>query len=341
MFLLYPLVIGGDEGWNPLPVLIDTANQEYVMEAVYDKLNNYLYVMGTFTSIAGNSMNRIARWDGEKWHPLGGGLKRISRNRHMELDGEGNLYVLGSFYDQESPSSPVLGKWDGESWEFLGENVSLMDVHQVHVHEDGNVIIGGEFSINIRVDEHRFTHFRNLAVWNGVNWNQIGGGDFNYVVKSFYFESPDSIYVIGHNRNTIGTRRIIRMNISPQQGSPTSVLSHWDGQKWNKLRESGSYTFLKIWDNDGEKVFLAQQMTSSRYNNNFFVFHEEEFLPLNLGLAENFSMMEITEEGIIGVERYRGDRQSGHFEKVVFIDRETVLKAVNEAIEANRISHSP
>ena len=72
-----------------------------------------LIAVGAFTSIDGQTYNRVARWDGTGWRALGDGV-----------DGEvwsacvfaGELYVSGAFSRAGSVDAPAFARWDGVRW---------------------------------------------------------------------------------------------------------------------------------------------------------------------------------------------------------------------------------
>ena len=60
--------------------------------------NGHLYAAGAFTQAGGAAANRIARWDGGAWSPLGSGISGgLGSVRALVLDGKGNLYAGGDF----------------------------------------------------------------------------------------------------------------------------------------------------------------------------------------------------------------------------------------------------
>lgn len=72
-----------------------------------------LYVGGTFTSIGGTPVQRIARWTGSSWQPLLGGVDAQVRSL---CSFNGNLYVGGQFLNVNGVFSPKLAMWNGTSW---------------------------------------------------------------------------------------------------------------------------------------------------------------------------------------------------------------------------------
>lgn len=90
-----------------------------------------LYAGGEFTESGdGTKLNRIAKWDGSKWQPLGDGVKNVVTG--IALDGETVYVAAGEVY-----------KWDGKSWSQLPE-VMYAVFKSVAVY-NGTLYAGGDF----------------------------------------------------------------------------------------------------------------------------------------------------------------------------------------------------
>ena len=93
---------------------IPTPNAQVLDEVIF---GGELHICGDFTNAGGTPVNRVARWDGSNWHPLGDGFNGLVFVMRV-LDGE--IYVGGDF--TASGATPIYGiaKWNGASWEPLG-----------------------------------------------------------------------------------------------------------------------------------------------------------------------------------------------------------------------------
>jgi len=62
--------------------------------------------------------SRIAKWDGQRWHPLGSGADRGGVARMTVFDdGTGPaLYVGGDFKSIGGVEAYGVGRWDGQRW---------------------------------------------------------------------------------------------------------------------------------------------------------------------------------------------------------------------------------
>lgn len=115
-----------------------------------------LYAGGVFTTADGQTVNRIARWNGSAWSPLAGpsaiGVNGTVRALAVFDDGEGPaLYAAGSFTSAGGVPVDRIARWDGRGWEALpGPGGVGVDgtVRALAVHDDGSgpaLYAGGDF----------------------------------------------------------------------------------------------------------------------------------------------------------------------------------------------------
>ena len=75
-----------------------------------------LYAGGSYTSIGGVAANRIAKFDGKTWTPLGTGLSNAECYALGTYDGA--LYAAGYFdLAGDVPGTAKLARWNGSDWE--------------------------------------------------------------------------------------------------------------------------------------------------------------------------------------------------------------------------------
>ncbi len=109
-----------------------------------------LYVGGGFTTAGGQVVNRIARWDGLNWSPLGSGCDNFVSSIVPFDDGSGPaLFVGGYFATAGGIASRGIAKWTGSEWVGLGGiGGDLGGVYSLLVHDDGSgpkLYAGGYF----------------------------------------------------------------------------------------------------------------------------------------------------------------------------------------------------
>jgi hypothetical protein len=101
-----------------------------------------LYAGGAFTNAGGNAANRIAKWDGSAWSPLGAGL---SAPVYALVVSGGDLYAGGSFTTAGGASANYVSKWNGSTWSTLGSGTDGA-VNALAVDGMDGLFLGGSFN---------------------------------------------------------------------------------------------------------------------------------------------------------------------------------------------------
>jgi hypothetical protein len=179
--------------------------------------NDVLYAGGRFEGAGGIAVRNIAKWDGERWSPLGSGLS--GRNNWvytLALDNDGNLYAGGDFSVAGSTDVNAVAKWDGSSWSALGGSVGNRygGVNALAFDKEGVLFAGGNFDT---MGGKRIPH---VAQWNGNEWNPLGSG-INGVVSAIAIDGSGIVYA-GGRFDTAG-------------GVAARNIARWNGTSWSPL----------------------------------------------------------------------------------------------------------
>jgi hypothetical protein len=105
-----------------------------------------LYATGIFETAGGVPAANIARWDGERWWPLGSGIQGTGLALAMLA---GRLYVGGGFYLAGDVPAYNVASWDPatETWSAVGSApVYDGNVLALGVLHDRHLVVGGHFS---------------------------------------------------------------------------------------------------------------------------------------------------------------------------------------------------
>jgi hypothetical protein len=231
----------------------------------------YLYAGGYFTVAGGNPAYCVARWDGEAWSALGGGLGPVGRVEVYAIEVSGsNVYVGGWFSEADGLPAKNFAKWDGSVWSTLGGGVEDRDgdgyVFAIAV-SGTDVYAGGGFAPEDE-DLPRY-----VARWDGDAWSAMGSGvkgeAHAYCVVSALAVGGTTLYVGGFFREAGGRQvsNIATWDISAGTwpavgsgvagsvfaiavsgtdvyvggafetavGSPIPFLAKWDGTNWTAL----------------------------------------------------------------------------------------------------------
>jgi hypothetical protein len=129
-----------------------------------------VYVGGLFDQAGQLPVRSVARWDGQGWDALSGGVTAtISHGQVFAMASIGSdLYVTGSFQTAGGTVMNNIARWDGSTWHPLGDG--LDDAGYALTVLGGKLYVGGNFNLADRV---RANH---LACWDPATstWSGVG-----------------------------------------------------------------------------------------------------------------------------------------------------------------------
>lgn len=240
--------------WSPLGAGLDNG-WVLAMTVFDDGTGPGLYVGGTFTRAGDEPANRIAKWDGGSWSPVGGGVAGYSGVLALTVfdDGSGPaLHVAGWFTSAGGVTAANIAKWDGTDWSPLGSGVGD-SVYTLAVFDDGTgpaLYAGGQFESagGVSADE--------IAKWDGTSWSALRGG-VNLAVDAlagFDDGSGPALYV----------------GDSFEYAGDTVALSiaRWDGCSWwpvgGGMDHGGAVKALAVFDDgSGPALYVGGSFTSA------------------------------------------------------------------------------
>ena len=208
--------------WTPLGAGVSgVAAATHALAIFDDGSGAALYAAGHFTMAGGASANRIARWDGSSWTPLGSGTDDRVYALAAYDDGSGAvLYGGGGFIEAGGVPVSNLAAWDGSSWSATGTGMNGA-VRAVTEYDDGAgpaLYAAGEFTGVDGVQASK------IARWDGASWSPlesgVNGGTI-YALQSFDDGDGAALYAGG--------------NFSSAGGAAASGIAGWDGSSWAPL----------------------------------------------------------------------------------------------------------
>jgi hypothetical protein len=223
-----------------------------------------LYAGGTFTSASGVPVNRIGKWDGKSWSPLGAGMSDQILNPGVFAlagfdDGTGGgpaLFAGGRFDTAGAVTVSNFAKWDGSSWSRLGSGMNSI-VCSLEVFDDGSgggqaLFAGGNFNTAGGIEVRR------IAKWDGFTWSPLGNGMDGDVRTLAVFDDGlgggNELYA-GGQFTTAGSVEALR-------------IAKWDGLTWSSVgggMDSDVLT-LAVFDDgreDGAALYAAGYFTTA------------------------------------------------------------------------------
>ncbi|MCL5029514.1 MAG: T9SS type A sorting domain-containing protein, partial [Bacteroidetes bacterium] len=146
-----------------------------------------LYAGGYFLTTGNNqTVNHIAKWNGQSWSPLVGsnGVVGVNGNVYAIAVSGNKVYVGGQFTSAGGVTANSIAVWDGISWSpLIGTNgvngvSSSVNPQVLSLAELGNELyVGGLFTSAGGITAN------NIAKWNGTNWSAFGNGFDNAVTS--------------------------------------------------------------------------------------------------------------------------------------------------------------
>ncbi len=209
-----------------------------------------LYVGGAFTRIGNTNANRIARWDGSAWSPLGTPAQNGVNNTVWAIAAAASnaIYVGGAFSTAADASSASIstrriGLWNGAAWSPLGsatQNGADTEVYAIAAAATNAIYVGGSFT-NVADASSALVPARNVALWNGAAWSPLGSATQNGasgVIRAIAAAAANAIYVGGFFTNVADASSAL---------VPARNVALWNGAAWSPLgsaTQNGADSFV-------------------------------------------------------------------------------------------------
>ena len=180
------------------------------------------YIGGSFTAVGNVLANRVAKWNGTVWSPLGTGVgSTVSESvAALAVAGNGEVYVGGRFATAGGITASNVAKWNGTTWSSLGtgaaNGVNNGGVAALAIVSNGDVYAGGGFTLAGGVAAS------NIAKWNGTVWSPLGSGTEAYSsILTLAVASNGDLYAAGR--------------FAQAGGVSVNNIARWNGSAWSSL----------------------------------------------------------------------------------------------------------
>ncbi|MCH8825055.1 MAG: hypothetical protein IH984_16290 [Planctomycetes bacterium] len=203
--------------------------------AVYDDGSEQgpsLYAGGSFLNAGETKANRVAKWDGKSWSPLGSGVTGTIISLAASIGNspvESKLYVSGLFDNAGEVYSQNFAMWDGKDWLAIGNGmhgehtpavVRDLEPFDDEIGDDEQLYAAGSFTSAGGIAAN------SIAKWNGSQWSSVGDG----------FSEEDSV-VYDLTTFDDGTGKALYAGGIFQFAGDVSVnsIAKWDAENWSPL----------------------------------------------------------------------------------------------------------
>jgi hypothetical protein len=203
---------------------------------------------GLFNAVADFTVLRIARWDGNAWHPLSTGVGTDNMGLvHVIQKAPGTIYA-GGMFDQLGPwGASGVPRWGNiarfdeatETWIPLGDGTDRA-VRGISIAANGDLYCVGEFANAGSV------HAQGIARWDGSQWHDVGGSLGARARALAILATDHGVYVGGFFESAGGV--------------PVSYIARWDGTKWEGLGSGVDNLVTTIVEHDG-KLYVGGAFT--------------------------------------------------------------------------------
>ena len=196
-------------------------------------------------------LNRIGRWNGTSWQPLGTGMNsHVFALTTFTPDGAGpqpsQLIAAGNFTTAGEVAANRIARWDGTAWHTLGTGLNSA-VYALTTfdpdgaaHQPAQLIAAGLFTSAGGVTANR------IARWDGSTWQPLGAG-MNFGVRALTTFDPDG-------DGPQASQLIAAGNFTTAGGVAADRIARWDGSAWHPVGKlvDGSILALTTFDPDGD-----------------------------------------------------------------------------------------
>jgi hypothetical protein len=182
-----------------------------------------IYAGGLFETAGGIPASNLARWNGESWSEVDGGINYGSNPIppviSIVADG-GIVYVGGVFTTTEGNPAGSIARWNGADWDNMQGGVAreghLGNINSMAIDRDGRIFAVGVFSLAGGKCAN------NVAVWDGLKWSGLGKDtSVDGAINTMISDHHGGYYMAG--------------DFVCAGGQVVNHIAHWDGATWSPL----------------------------------------------------------------------------------------------------------
>ncbi len=221
---------------------LEPRNDTALIKAI-EVVGGDVFVGGSFNGTVGGGtsyIRNIARWDGQSWHSLGGGLN--SSVWAIRANPNGGVLVGGEFTKSDTTTLNRIAEWDGSAWSPLFQQGTTSQgtnnrVNDIEVRGD-DVFCCGLFTLVGNATPAKY-----VARWNSITqaWSDVGGGVNTYAYRMAIHDTD--LYISGA--------------FTLAGGDSVRNAGRWDGHRWHDVGLNGAFRVDDIAVSDSGTLYFC------------------------------------------------------------------------------------
>ncbi|MFM7338775.1 MAG: hypothetical protein ACKO2H_01560 [Bacteroidota bacterium] len=212
-----------------------------------------LYAAGAFTRCNDAPLQGIASWNGNSWSAMKG---LVRGSIQVMISHENTLYAAGLFDTIGNRAAASIASYVQGEWNSLGSGLRCSPVNTLRklaninsmASFNGKLYAGGSF------DSAGLIKARNIAYWDGKQWNALGDGIEGEV---------DAITILNNGNIVVASTLKMGNAIFP------APLMLWNGSKWTTLGLPPGCIAINALENDGSRIFVGGDFIMDSLHNDY------------------------------------------------------------------------
>jgi len=233
------------------------------------------------TIVAGGDFEgSVARWDGQRWLTLGGGISG-NHGVHSLIVYKDGLVAGGLFNKAGDVDVNNIALWNGSSWEALGAGVDGF-VKAMVVYR-GDLIVAGF------IGEADGVAVNNVARWDGNSWMPLGPG-----LPAWNLVGPLALAVYDSSLVAGGQFR--------WEGEPSVAVARWNGSTWSNMGSHSSYGGVSCLQVFGDRLVAGggdPLKLGDQYVRGIAIWDGQAWSPVGSGIEGNVNALAVLDEHLI------------------------------------------
>ena len=183
-----------------------------------------VYAGGWFDTAGGIPASNLAKWNGEAWSEVGGGIQfgvAVKAVVTSIIADGGMVYVGGNFNAADGAPMGSIASWNGSTWGNMQggvwqDKISQASISNMAIDRDGRIFTIGAFSLAGGICAS------GIAVWDDGNWSSLGvDTSVDGSITAMISDQHGGYYAGGF--------------FTCAGGLIVNHIAHWDGTIWSGL----------------------------------------------------------------------------------------------------------